>query len=130
RRDLRLVDDRVAPVVEADQLGEQLGAQAVRLAGDRVDAEPGAHRCRLRVLTGVSPPRPLGAPSARRPGTPPAGRRTVLAGGSRSPWRTPIARWRRSEPHHRGDDTRLVRGLRRSSATPGRARTHRPRLTR
>ena len=34
-----LRDDRVAPVVEADVLGQELGAQAVRVAGDRVDPE-------------------------------------------------------------------------------------------
>ena len=37
-RDLCLIEDRVTPVVEPDQLGEQLGAQAVGLAHDRVDA--------------------------------------------------------------------------------------------
>jgi len=40
RQDLGLVEDRVAPVVEADQLGKQLRAQPVRLTGDRVDAKP------------------------------------------------------------------------------------------
>ena len=41
--DVGVVDDRIAPVVELDALGQQLGAQAVRLAGDRVDAQPLAH---------------------------------------------------------------------------------------
>src|SRR6185369_16653164 len=36
-RDRLLRDDRVAPVVEADVLGEQLRAQAVRVAGDGVE---------------------------------------------------------------------------------------------
>ena len=33
------IEDRVAPVVEPDQLGQQLGAQAVGLAHDRVDPQ-------------------------------------------------------------------------------------------
>jgi hypothetical protein len=38
------VDHRVAPVVEPDQLREQLGAQPVAVARDRVDAQDVAHR--------------------------------------------------------------------------------------
>ena len=38
------VDDGVAPVVEGDALGQQLGAQPVALAGDGVDHDPPAHR--------------------------------------------------------------------------------------
>ena len=33
------VDNRVAPVVEANPLGKQLGTDAVAVAGDRVDAK-------------------------------------------------------------------------------------------
>ena len=39
RCDRLAVDDRIAPVVEADVLGQQLGAEPVAVAGDRVDAE-------------------------------------------------------------------------------------------
>src|SRR3954469_2430720 len=39
RRDRVRVDDRVAPVVEADVLGQQLGAQPVAVAHDRIDAD-------------------------------------------------------------------------------------------
>ena len=48
--DRAAVDDRVAPVVELDPLGEQLGAEAVPGAGDRVDL-----RCALtpRPCAGV-----------------------------------------------------------------------------
>ena len=43
-RERRRVDDRVAPLVERDPLRKQLGAEAVCLAGDRVDAHrPSAH---------------------------------------------------------------------------------------
>ena len=38
-RDAAVADDRVAPVVEVDQLGEQLGAHPVAVAGDPVDLE-------------------------------------------------------------------------------------------
>src|SRR5437899_882058 len=34
------VDHRIPPFVEADVLGEQLGAEAVGLAGDRIDPDP------------------------------------------------------------------------------------------
>src|SRR5438309_5839986 len=37
--DGRLVDDRIAPVVECDALGEELGAHAPPVAGDGVDAD-------------------------------------------------------------------------------------------
>ena len=37
------IDYRVAPLVERDPLGEELGAQAVRLAFDRIDTEGPAH---------------------------------------------------------------------------------------
>src|SRR3954462_6283942 len=43
RRDLVVEDDRIAPVVELDPLGEELGAQAVPVAGDRVKLDPLAH---------------------------------------------------------------------------------------
>ena len=36
--------DRIAPVVEADALGEQLGTDAVAVAGDRIEHEPEGHR--------------------------------------------------------------------------------------
>src|SRR6476659_4070233 len=39
--------DRVAPRVQGDQLGQQFGAHPVRLAGDRVDPQPVAHRAAL-----------------------------------------------------------------------------------
>src|SRR5439155_16128047 len=42
-RDGALLDDRVAPLVERDQLGEQLRAVAVRVAQDRVDSQVLAH---------------------------------------------------------------------------------------
>ena len=51
------VDDRVAPVVERDPLREELGAEAVPVAGDRVDAERAliAHaHCTGRAATRVS----------------------------------------------------------------------------
>ena len=51
RRDRARIDEREAPVVERDALREELGTEAVTLAGDRVDAErrrspsaPGRHR--------------------------------------------------------------------------------------
>jgi hypothetical protein len=46
-RDLPRRQDRVAPVVEADQLREQLGAQAVPIAFDAVDCKlhAGIRRC-------------------------------------------------------------------------------------
>jgi hypothetical protein len=37
------VHDRVAPVVERDSLGQQLGAHPMRLTGDRVDHYAPAH---------------------------------------------------------------------------------------
>ncbi len=45
-------DDREAPVVQTDQLGEDLGAQAAPVAGDGVDPkpDPAGHR----FLPGVS----------------------------------------------------------------------------
>jgi hypothetical protein len=43
------VDDRIAPLVERDPLGEQLRAHPVRLARDRVDPYPLAHRCARAV---------------------------------------------------------------------------------
>jgi hypothetical protein len=33
-----IVDDRVAPVVEPDELGQELGAETVPFAGNRVDS--------------------------------------------------------------------------------------------
>ncbi len=38
------VDDGVAPVIEGDPLGEELGAHPVGVAADRVDADLAAHR--------------------------------------------------------------------------------------
>src|SRR6476469_9057934 len=38
-RDRLAVDDRVAPFVELDSLGQQLGAQAVAAAGDGIHAD-------------------------------------------------------------------------------------------
>ena len=37
------VDDRVAPVVEADDFGKQLGAETVTVAGDGVDSQMAGH---------------------------------------------------------------------------------------
>ena len=48
------VDDRVAPLVERDPLGQQLGAHAVGLAGDRVDAHALAHRAPVRAPSAVA----------------------------------------------------------------------------
>ena len=44
------VDDRVTPVVEADELGQQLGAQPVPIARDGVDSEVAGHRQLPSVL--------------------------------------------------------------------------------
>ena len=52
-RDGAAVDDRVAPLVQRDQLGQQLGAVAVGVAADRVDAQMrggAAHRHSGRAL--------------------------------------------------------------------------------
>ena len=73
-RHLGLVEDRIAPVVEADQLGQQLGAQAVRLARDRVDAQP-RRSCRnprpaALPSSASRPPGPHGAVAQRQPGRP------------------------------------------------------------
>src|SRR2546427_3310395 len=53
------IDDRIAPLVEGDPLGEELRAKSVRLACDRVDAKPLAHR---------SPPLPAGSGIGSTPG--------------------------------------------------------------
>ena len=50
--DRAAVDDRVAPVVELDPLGEQLGAQPVAVAGDRVDAQVPLHAAALARARG------------------------------------------------------------------------------
>ncbi len=39
-----VMDDRVAPFVERDQLGQQVGTQPVSCAGDPVDLQLHAHR--------------------------------------------------------------------------------------
>ena len=39
RRERLAVDDGIAPLVQADGLGQQLGAVAVGVAGDRVDED-------------------------------------------------------------------------------------------
>ena len=39
RRDRTIVDDRVTPVIEDYPLGEQLGAEAMGLASDRIDLQ-------------------------------------------------------------------------------------------
>jgi hypothetical protein len=43
------VDDRVAPLVERDHLGQQLGTHPVGLAGDRVDLQVAAHTPALAI---------------------------------------------------------------------------------
>src|SRR5207245_82146 len=50
-RDRLGIDDRIAPFVQRDTLGKELGAQAVRFAFDRIDTKRLAHL----------PPRPEGA---------------------------------------------------------------------
>ena len=64
--------DRVAPWVEADHLGQQLGAHAVADAGDRVDVQPHASSC----------------------GTSSSG--TGSSGARRTPWHAPAASCRRA----------------------------------
>src|SRR5258705_11536249 len=62
-RDAARGDDRVAPVVELDELGHQVGAHPEAVAGDAVDDElgpPGAGRGRL---TGPRAPTQPEAPS-------------------------------------------------------------------
>src|SRR4051794_24990498 len=46
------VDDRVAPLVELDALRQQLGAEAVAGAGDRIDPDAGAHAAALSNSSG------------------------------------------------------------------------------
>jgi diguanylate cyclase (GGDEF)-like protein len=46
-------DDRKAPFVEGDQLGQELTAQSVRVAGDRVDDDP--HRAQRLVANSGTP---------------------------------------------------------------------------
>ena len=58
-RDRPAVDDRVAPVVEDDHLGQQLGAQPVAVARDRIDAQVRASCGQRRAARG-------GAASGRR----------------------------------------------------------------
>ena len=70
------VDDRVAPLVERDALGQQLGAHAVGLAGDRVDAHALAHRSDTGSWVGVAVGRWTGSGSS--PGR---------AQPSQGPWR-------------------------------------------
>src|SRR4051794_18160529 len=46
------VDDRIAPLVELDPLREQLGAQAMAGAGDRVDPDASAHAAARSARSG------------------------------------------------------------------------------
>ena len=103
----------IAPVVELDPLGQQLGAHAVRVAGDRIDSEPHAHQ--------------LTAAGSRAPGV---GSRPRMPGGGthgrRRSWRSISHRrrrgsWTRAAPRRRGDGRRRGPRRRRSSAPPTRA---------
>jgi len=44
RRDVARLDDRIAPVIEADQLREQLSAKRMTVAADPVDLQDLAHQ--------------------------------------------------------------------------------------
>ena len=120
-RHLGLVEDRIAPVVEADQLGQQLRAQAVGLARDRVDAQPAR-----------SSDEPPGERTPEHPGA--TARRRHRRSAQRQPGRPGLAapapvrldlrvehapaRSRRTAPRRRGDGRRRGRGPRTSSAAP------------
>ena len=64
-------DDRVAPLVERDQLREQLGAVAVGVAADRVDAQVAA----VRLI--ATPPSSAGSAAAARASAPSSAREVV-----------------------------------------------------
>jgi hypothetical protein len=53
-----LIEKRIAPVIQRDALGQQLRAHAVRLAGDRIDAQAMAtHNLHLMTHSdGLWPP--------------------------------------------------------------------------
>ena len=59
------VDDRIAPVVEADPLGQQLGAEPVAVAGDRVEAQS-RRSCRA-VTVRAGRQQAVGARPSQRP---------------------------------------------------------------
>ena len=67
-----LVDDRVAPFVQLDQLGQQVRAQAVPGAGDRVDLQ-------LQRSSPLPLGQPAGAPAAVLAETGPAAGRRAFA---------------------------------------------------
>src|SRR5258705_7980593 len=68
-RDTPRGDDRVAPVVELDELGQQLRAHPEAVAGDAVDDELGPPRAGGGRLTGPGEPtRPEGRSHLRPPG--------------------------------------------------------------
>ena len=66
-RDRGAVDDRIAPVVERDSLGEELGAEAVTVAGDRIHAQPGAHAASFRYWRSLTGSRRRSRPEQRPP---------------------------------------------------------------
>jgi L-amino acid N-acyltransferase YncA len=83
------VDEGIAPVVQPDQLGEELDAQGMRLAGDRIDpqadahgGDPGAGQARRTLIAG---PRPPDAPCPRPRGTRPARLGSDVRGARQSP---------------------------------------------
>src|SRR5579863_8032607 len=55
------VHDRVSPFVEGHQLGQELGAVAVGLAGDRVHGDHGAHDCPI-IVAALAGARTEGSP--------------------------------------------------------------------
>src|SRR2546423_1405106 len=79
RLDRGRVDHRIAPVVGAHAIGEQLGAQAVAVAADRVHPQAVAHRQPRPAAALREPPAPAPVP-ARPPGGAAAG-----AGGPPTP---------------------------------------------
>ena len=91
---LGLVEHRVAPLVEADQLGEHLGAQPVRLAGDRVDPQPSGHRFAGRG-------RPAGRPGQRAAGWPRVSPKISSALSASRP--TPSGWWHAPRPRISSD---------------------------
>src|SRR6266480_1140082 len=103
RRDGLAADDRVAPVVQADPLTQELRADPVAGAGDRVDDHRVLPLCPHRPHLPEGRPKPPGRP----PGRPPPG--TAMAPAPRLPGQGWPPRWASTS---RGKALRALRARR------------------
>src|SRR5204862_3064140 len=105
------VEDRIAPVIEADALGEELGAHAVAVAGDGVEAETVAHSASSSLQPWPERWRPI---SSAKTASPLRSRRTAPLGR----WQAPLpSTW----PAHRMSRSTVSSPWNKSAAPPAMA---------